>query len=516
MNVQTINPFADVQAETATGRNGAERVDAAGAFAALLASVVTGISTGAEGEVVDVPVTATEGVEMEEGTGSVESEEDAESESWLPGGMVAVQAPLLVANVSTAAAPVDVTTVATEAEMAVLAAEDATASAAKSPAGEATELVVTTSQESEGVTEGKVVLPVSSEPAPPSVAPVTERAAEVQSEATAKQNAQAAAATAAAATAATRVASEPENTVVPTAAAPTTPQGAVETLLAKAAVVSTADASKNAEALPVDPVSKKAQLRELAAKSAAQASAAEAEANSEGSETAPVLRLPEVDAGEPPVSARVVPALLEAQGEEAERGEEAGSRSISGTQGTESAGRHGVTVNREFTLAPSSSAMAAPAPVEVPVAELPKLTESSIKQILDSGEQRMTIRIKPDTLGEMQIEITRSGSDVQVRLTAATQSVRELLDAHAPQLREALAREGFDATRIQVSPPSSSSGLNLGHAGAGQQGQNTPQQQAGGQPGWSGQRFPQAAAANTATGGARAVPAGGGALNITV
>ena len=158
------------------------------------------------------------------------------------------------------------------------------------------------------------------------------------------------------------------------------------------------------------------------------------------------------------------------------------------------------------------------APIEVPVGELARFAERGIKQLLDSGEQRMHIRVTPESLGEMQIEVTRSGGDVQVRLTAATQAVRDLLDANTHHLREALVREGFDTAKIQVAPPSSSGGLNLNFSGAGhdtQQGQQAQQQQQG-QPHWNAPRF-AGADANRADAPRKPQPAhAGDGLNVMV
>ena len=101
----------------------------------------------------------------------------------------------------------------------------------------------------------------------------------------------------------------------------------------------------------------------------------------------------------------------------------------------------------------------------------------------------MTLKIVPETLGELHLEVTRNGGDVQVKLTATTQAVRDLLESQTHHLREALVREGFDAPRIQISQQQPAGGNGASSWSASQH-QQTPQheQQQGGQHAWQGQR----------------------------
>lgn len=163
----------------------------------------------------------------------------------------------------------------------------------------------------------------------------------------------------------------------------------------------------------------------------------------------------------------------------------------------------------------AARAASLPDPVEVPVAELGRFAVRGVRQLLHEGEQRMTLKVMPESLGEVRIEVTRQGGDVQVRMSATTQAVREMLEGQAHTLREALVREGFDSPRIQFTqqPPSSSGGG--GWSGAGSQ---EAQQQPGHSHG-NGARHGGNASRPEPPGGNAQRPAtasGGGAFNVTV
>jgi flagellar hook-length control protein FliK len=163
----------------------------------------------------------------------------------------------------------------------------------------------------------------------------------------------------------------------------------------------------------------------------------------------------------------------------------------------------------------AARAASLPDPVEVPVAELGRFAVRGVRQLLHEGEQRMTLKVMPESLGEVRIEVTRQGGEVQVRMSATTQAVREMLDGQAHTLREALVREGFDSPRIQFTqqPPSSSGGG--GWSGAGSQ---EAQQQPGHAHGNSARQGGNAPRPEAPGGNAHrpATASGGGALNVTV
>ena len=85
--------------------------------------------------------------------------------------------------------------------------------------------------------------------------------------------------------------------------------------------------------------------------------------------------------------------------------------------------------------------------------ESPDLKESviqSVRYLASRGERSLSIRLKPDSLGELRVTVTTAQDRVQVQLFTGNAAVRESLEAQLPQLREGLTREGFDVMRLSV------------------------------------------------------------------
>lgn len=80
----------------------------------------------------------------------------------------------------------------------------------------------------------------------------------------------------------------------------------------------------------------------------------------------------------------------------------------------------------------------------------------SVRYLARNGERTFTVRLEPESLGELRFDVTSSGSSVTVRLVSANPAVRELLETQTQALRDALAREGFAVARISVTPDSGS------------------------------------------------------------
>lgn len=170
-------------------------------------------------------------------------------------------------------------------------------------------------------------------------------------------------------------------------------------------------------------------------------------------------------------------------------------------------------------IAPASNASTLPStalaePVEVPAPEVGRFALRGVRQMLEGGEQRMTLKVLPESLGEVQIEVIRNGNDVQVRMSATTQNVREMLDAQTHTLREALTREGFDAPRIQVTLQSPTTSSNGGHWNEGASHETRHQHQQSGHGPRHGSSQPNQTGDHAARTAAHLN--GGGALNVTV
>ncbi len=74
----------------------------------------------------------------------------------------------------------------------------------------------------------------------------------------------------------------------------------------------------------------------------------------------------------------------------------------------------------------------------------------SIRYLTGRDESSLTVRLIPESLGEMRIEVHTAANGLAVRLASANPMVRGVLEAQAQTLREALQREGIDVCNIEV------------------------------------------------------------------
>jgi len=121
---------------------------------------------------------------------------------------------------------------------------------------------------------------------------------------------------------------------------------------------------------------------------------------------------------------------------------------------------------------------------EVPTAHatLPTLGEDLVKHVAvhsAPGERTITLRLTPESLGDVQVEIRSTSSELSVRLISQDGSVRDALEQHAVGLRESLARDGRE-TRIEIGSQLNS---NFGQTHDNEQsGRQAMQQEAQGRP----------------------------------
>lgn len=138
------------------------------------------------------------------------------------------------------------------------------------------------------------------------------------------------------------------------------------------------------------------------------------------------------------------------------------------------------------TLAPAQPAFAGQEPAPVSAAAgatepalmeetarptLATLSESTIKSVrymAREGIRSMTVRLVPENLGELKLDVTATDDVLTVRLAAANAAVRDVLEAQLHVLREALARDGFAQLRTTVSSnQDGSNGQEAGQWGSG-------------------------------------------------
>lgn len=89
-------------------------------------------------------------------------------------------------------------------------------------------------------------------------------------------------------------------------------------------------------------------------------------------------------------------------------------------------------------------------PQPVTIEALHVSTVKNVQYLLTKGGQAISVRLVPEALGEMHIEVQARGNELTVRLTAASPMVREALESQLPALREALAKPGAPPAEIQV------------------------------------------------------------------
>lgn len=75
-----------------------------------------------------------------------------------------------------------------------------------------------------------------------------------------------------------------------------------------------------------------------------------------------------------------------------------------------------------------------------------------------SGPQRVTLRLNPEELGEVRLEMIIDKETVRAHLQAQNQQVQEVLEKHLPRLREAFEQQGLKLQELQVSVDSGRDG----------------------------------------------------------
>lgn len=117
-------------------------------------------------------------------------------------------------------------------------------------------------------------------------------------------------------------------------------------------------------------------------------------------------------------------------------------------------------------IAPAEAGSEAPKTGEVPAkpegpvrTTLPELAHTAVRGIrylAHNGEHRMSIRLIPESLGEVHIEVQSSKKALTVKLVADSALARETIEAHVHQLRDSLSQEGLEVRSITISDDSGS------------------------------------------------------------
>jgi flagellar hook-length control protein FliK len=109
--------------------------------------------------------------------------------------------------------------------------------------------------------------------------------------------------------------------------------------------------------------------------------------------------------------------------------------------------------------APTPNTPVANAPPKATLENLPQQVIRGLRYLVESGEHTLRIRLVPESLGEVNLEVRSSRDEVSVRMASASPIVREVLQQHLPSLRESLAQDGVHVAKVSVSVD-----LNQSHA----------------------------------------------------
>lgn len=94
---------------------------------------------------------------------------------------------------------------------------------------------------------------------------------------------------------------------------------------------------------------------------------------------------------------------------------------------------------------------AKPAPNEQALqSKLMAQVQRGLASLMRSSTGEMTLRLTPERLGELKIEIKRSGEQLSVRLTTQNAEASELLRAGTDELTQLLRMKGVDLERLEV------------------------------------------------------------------
>ena len=87
-----------------------------------------------------------------------------------------------------------------------------------------------------------------------------------------------------------------------------------------------------------------------------------------------------------------------------------------------------------------------------------EFTVKNVRYLISQGGKTMKIRLIPESLGELRLEINSSQGLMNVRLASANPIVREAIEGQIQILQQAFAREGIEIANVTVSADMPSSG----------------------------------------------------------
>ena len=92
-------------------------------------------------------------------------------------------------------------------------------------------------------------------------------------------------------------------------------------------------------------------------------------------------------------------------------------------------------------------------------------TVRAVRVLAADGEHSMTVRLVPESLGELRLTVRTTGDSVQLHVVAASMAVRDALDGQMQGLRDALSREGIDLSRVTIGSDTAGQQASARHSG---------------------------------------------------
>ncbi len=118
------------------------------------------------------------------------------------------------------------------------------------------------------------------------------------------------------------------------------------------------------------------------------------------------------------------------------------------------------------TVAPAELGAEAPKTVAAPEAperptrttlsDLAQTAVRSVRYLARNGEHRMTLRLVPESLGEVHVEVISTKESLSVRFVSDSAVARDAMEAHSHHLRDSLRQEGLEVRSITVTDDSGS------------------------------------------------------------
>lgn len=110
----------------------------------------------------------------------------------------------------------------------------------------------------------------------------------------------------------------------------------------------------------------------------------------------------------------------------------------------------GVATPQAASAGSGTPAVATPFTLPVPEEQVYQQVASRLTQVGGERHSRISMRLYPEELGQVKLDMTVDGDRVRVRMHAQNQQVQEVLEKYLPRLRESFEQQGLKLEDAQV------------------------------------------------------------------